>query len=235
MPARQVAFSFLVAFVLVPCARAQEKQSNKPGVLKKALETVIVDAKAGKADKVAAYFQESVLPNYEAWFQETFGPEGQRLAADYAKATQEFSTVLTSTIVNMAAAGKMEAEVVVPGAPGSWMDAVPLLQVRPTALYQARLLSKDQNLMLGFFVHSDGRFRLVGRLKVLEQAGNLGPQLIRPSIAFDEPEPIDRIRIRYPEAAKQARIQGTVRIAVLIGENGNVRSLRVIRGHPLLA
>ncbi len=38
----------------------------------------------------------------------------------------------------------------------------------------------------------------------------------------------------YPELARQMRITGTVRLAVLIGRDGNVEELRVIRGHPLL-
>lgn len=39
----------------------------------------------------------------------------------------------------------------------------------------------------------------------------------------------------YPELAKQARIQGTVEFAAIIGETGMIESLRLISGHPLLA
>lgn len=38
----------------------------------------------------------------------------------------------------------------------------------------------------------------------------------------------------YPRLAKEARIQGTVRLAALIGEDGRVERLRLISGHPLL-
>ena len=38
----------------------------------------------------------------------------------------------------------------------------------------------------------------------------------------------------YPPIARQARIQGVVRLEAVIAKNGNIRNLRVIQGHPLL-
>jgi TonB family protein len=38
----------------------------------------------------------------------------------------------------------------------------------------------------------------------------------------------------YPALAKQARIQGTVRFTALIGADGNIASLQLVDGHPLL-
>jgi len=38
----------------------------------------------------------------------------------------------------------------------------------------------------------------------------------------------------YPELARQARIQGTVRLHAIIGKDGVVKQLEVISGHPLL-
>ena len=45
---------------------------------------------------------------------------------------------------------------------------------------------------------------------------------------------IHNVRPVYPELAKQAHIQGTVRLAALIDENGIVERLRLISGHPFL-
>ncbi len=39
----------------------------------------------------------------------------------------------------------------------------------------------------------------------------------------------------YPEEAKQARIQGTVRLDVIIGKDGGVQELNVLSGDPTLA
>jgi TonB family protein len=38
----------------------------------------------------------------------------------------------------------------------------------------------------------------------------------------------------YPDLAKSARIQGTVELAALIGQDGHIQQLSVISGHPLL-
>ncbi|MGO9232092.1 MAG: TonB family protein [Bryobacteraceae bacterium] len=38
----------------------------------------------------------------------------------------------------------------------------------------------------------------------------------------------------YPPLAKQARIEGTVVLSALIGKDGHVQDLKVVRGHPLL-
>jgi len=38
----------------------------------------------------------------------------------------------------------------------------------------------------------------------------------------------------YPELAKRARVETTVILEVNVDEEGNVASIRVIRGHPLL-
>jgi protein TonB len=38
----------------------------------------------------------------------------------------------------------------------------------------------------------------------------------------------------YPALAKSARVQGTVRLEVVIAKDGTVEKLRVLGGHPLL-
>ena len=38
----------------------------------------------------------------------------------------------------------------------------------------------------------------------------------------------------YPPLAKSARIQGTVRFNAIIGEDGTIKNLTLVSGHPLL-
>ncbi|MGB9459245.1 MAG: M56 family metallopeptidase [Bryobacteraceae bacterium] len=45
---------------------------------------------------------------------------------------------------------------------------------------------------------------------------------------------ISKVDPVYPPLAKQAKIQGTVELSAVIGKDGRVQDLRVIRGHPLL-
>jgi TonB family protein len=39
----------------------------------------------------------------------------------------------------------------------------------------------------------------------------------------------------YPEVARQARLQGTVRLTIVVGKDGSVMQIEVLSGHPLLA
>jgi protein TonB len=45
---------------------------------------------------------------------------------------------------------------------------------------------------------------------------------------------INQIRPVYPPLARQARIQGTVRLQAIIDKSGNVVQLEILQGHPLL-
>jgi TonB family protein len=44
-----------------------------------------------------------------------------------------------------------------------------------------------------------------------------------------------RVTARYPDEARDAGIQGTVELDVVIDDEGGVSRLRVVTGHPLLA
>jgi TonB family protein len=56
--------------------------------------------------------------------------------------------------------------------------------------------------------------------------------------AFAEDHPERKIRIRvapvYPEIARRMKLNGTVRVQVVISPNGNVKETKVIGGHPIL-
>lgn len=49
------------------------------------------------------------------------------------------------------------------------------------------------------------------------------------------PRLVKRVQPRYPPVARQARIQGEVRIRAIIDTNGRVVQMEVLSGHPLLA
>jgi protein TonB len=70
-----------------------------------------------------------------------------------------------------------------------------------------------------------------------------------PKVEVQKPKEIQRIRVGgnvqqakliyapkpvYPPLAKQARIQGVVRLQAVIGVDGTIQNLQVLSGHPLL-
>jgi len=51
---------------------------------------------------------------------------------------------------------------------------------------------------------------------------------------FSRARLIYQVKPVYPKLAREARIQGTVRLAALINKKGEVEHLRLIYGHPFL-
>jgi protein TonB len=51
---------------------------------------------------------------------------------------------------------------------------------------------------------------------------------VQQAMLIRQPKPV------YPPLAKQARIQGVVRLNAIIGKDGTIQNLQVATGHPLL-
>ena len=60
------------------------------------------------------------------------------------------------------------------------------------------------------------------------------PQRIRVGGNVQQARLIHAPRPVYPALAKQARIQGTVRLQAIIAKDGSIQELQVLQGHPLL-
>ncbi|MDA2915071.1 energy transducer TonB, partial [Acidobacteriia bacterium AH_259_A11_L15] len=60
------------------------------------------------------------------------------------------------------------------------------------------------------------------------------PKRIRVSSGVQEAKRVHYVKPVYPSIAKQARIQGTVRLEAIIAKDGSIQNLRVLEGHPLL-
>ena len=61
-----------------------------------------------------------------------------------------------------------------------------------------------------------------------------GPKRVRIGGQVQNALLINKVQPIYPALAKQARIQGTVRLQAIIAKNGGVIELQVLSGHPLL-
>jgi len=60
------------------------------------------------------------------------------------------------------------------------------------------------------------------------------PTRVRPGGVIRQPKLIREVRPAYPPLARQARIQGVVKITAIVSRDGSVQSLQVVAGHPLL-
>ena len=66
------------------------------------------------------------------------------------------------------------------------------------------------------------------------EPGKDGAQQLRVDSNVQDLQLISRVAPVYPPLAKQANIQGAVELSALIGKDGKVQDLKVLRGHPLL-
>lgn len=60
------------------------------------------------------------------------------------------------------------------------------------------------------------------------------PKRIRVSSGVQAAKKVRNVEPIYPPLAKQARIQGTVKLEAIIGKDGLIQNLIVLSGHPLL-
>ena len=60
------------------------------------------------------------------------------------------------------------------------------------------------------------------------------PQRIRVGGNVQQAKLVSQPHPVYPPLAKQARISGTVELSAIIGKDGHIMDLKVVRGHPLL-
>jgi protein TonB len=60
------------------------------------------------------------------------------------------------------------------------------------------------------------------------------PQRIRVGGNVQQANLIRKVQPVYPPLAKQARIQGVVRLNAIIGKDGTIQNLQLVSGHPML-
>jgi len=75
--------------------------------------------------------------------------------------------------------------------------------------------------------------------KVLRNAANglsapQAPSAIRVGGNVAAANILQKVQPQYPSLAREARIQGTVRFQVTIGQDGRIQNLQLVSGHPLL-
>ncbi len=63
---------------------------------------------------------------------------------------------------------------------------------------------------------------------------NAPPGAVRIGGAVAEANLIEKVEPVYPPLAKSARVSGTVEFTAIIGEDGTIQNLQLVRGHPLL-
>lgn len=88
---------------------------------------------------------------------------------------------------------------------------------------------------LGYWGYVDGEFRFVGWLYVVRGQGGDQLELWGPEADIQEIEAAKENPVpQYPPLARQAKIQGTVRLKATVAADGSVTDVGALDGHPLL-
>jgi TonB family protein len=163
----------------------------------------------------------------------TFQPgyrQGPRQQTDLASKTQVPATLQTVTLQHISVLGLSDQ------ARGDLLSRLPVREgdsIDTARLAQIKQIVKefDSHLVV-IYGATAGEAALTIAIEdlvpksspVLRVGGN-----VESTRLISQPRPI------YPTEAKQARIQGVVKLYALIGKDGTIQTLNVISGHPLLA
>ncbi len=162
-----------------PCAAQDSKPeaaaaySNDADGLRKQMEDLLAAVKAGDEAKAAPLARNLLLPNAETWFKETFGDEvGARCNAEYAERAKDPAEFEKEVIklfkdrIEKGAAGVKTHVAEGDEATGAQKTAIAAMK-KPAKLYTVRFQKADGDMgfTLWSFVHVDGAFRLVGKLR----------------------------------------------------------------------
>ena len=236
-----VALSLTIPSTVPTCASGSD-YPNKPSGLKKLVENLILDAKAGQAAVLDSKVANLRLPDHEKWFKENFGDQlGAGLTKEYESVAGRMSTDFAQVLTQAARARKRET--IVLRFEGLGRAGLPeVLAVigfarEPIEIYVVAIEDRTtkQEWSLGQFVYVNGGFRSLGQMLVVVSGNDAKPRVFSLGSLNGRPKPNVQPRPRYPQAAKDSRIQGAVRIAATLDRNGHLRDVRLLAGHALLA
>ena len=214
---------------------------DSPQGLKDLLLDWIAAEKAGDTSKTSTFLSTFAIPNHKEWFLKTFGPtEGPRLEAKYVelqpeaaswlKKRGEAAAKIVDTTVDVSVYQKPE------DSPAPIVQATLRAMAQPVPIYSVSMVNgtdPKSPLLLGRFVYVDGAFRSL-EWEVLQALSTAPPARIRVGGNVQHAKILRSIAPVYPAVARENRIQGTVRLHVILATDGTVKELNVVSGDPAL-
>jgi TonB family protein len=201
------------------------------------------------AARAEALLKSLVLPNHALWYQGNFDESVARVAVPaYSASLSSIPEQLARFFLDVQADPPQRVEAVRFGkncddSANAQMLALLFGRLSGVPIYEARFIKGNQFRRLAAFAYVDGGFRFV-----------IVPSSEKPAASAAKPneggEPIKRVAVGgnvqaarlikrvqplYPEVARSERISGTIKMRVIIGKDGSVRSVRVQSGVCSLA
>ena len=244
---------------IAPQAGNLDYPDNTRG-LERLAKDIMNAQKEGNQSRAMELAQSMVLPDPANWYLQTFGPEiandeGAKYTADKktlpAEILKAFFGALQNHFTEVTAARFGDS---CDDHAGENAFGTLQLRLRPEPLYELRLRERDRFLRLFALVYVDGGFRYALAPKVPDHfpfAGtrdtNIAKKVTNSELPDKTSKPIRvggnvqagrivrRVQPEYPEIARSEHLQGTVRLHAIIGKDGSISNLVVLKGYCSLA
>lgn len=235
-PLRGLALWIVVFSVLPYQAHAQQSSPavstiaypNNADGLRQLLNNILLAAKREDSSELQSMIREMEIPNYQTWFSSQFGQErGESWAEPYGRWLAKNEKELQDFFAKLA---HMEGEFITQnldsaktwGSLNGPLDAYRAKWLRPDA-------PKGENIVdVGDFYFVDGKFRWFN--------GSWHDPFEKPKTGSIVPAKlVKRVQPIYPAEAREKGIEGTVKLKVIVGKDGSVTVLSVVKGDPLLS
>jgi TonB family protein len=232
---------------------------DNPGGLEKLAKDIMKAQRENDPSRAGELLQSLLLPNPRAWYTQVFGERtAAKEGAQYESIADRLPLELASAFVNASQDHMTEISSVrfdKSCDDNAGETTFGMLQVRldPVPLYELRLIKGNQFRRLFPFAYADGGFRFILSPKMEEFVPSRPLKLPPGTSPGDEngnepPEPrirvggnvtaakiTSRVSPQYPTVARNEHLQGTVRLHAVIGKDGNIKNLNVIKGYCSLA
>jgi len=204
---------------------------DSPGGLTKMMKQMLALSGHGENQELNAYYHALILPSPDSWFASQFGDrDGTRFAQNYQNMEQSLPAMFANTLETETGL-KYDTVNVIRFKNACTVEAneteYPILAAREqqsTALYEVRFLKNGGYRWLFPFAYVDGGFRYLGNLQVQAPPNDFLGSNVQP------PKLIKEVQAIYPMGFNMPGNTGNVKLWGVIGTDGTVRDLHVIRG-----
>ncbi|MGB8493503.1 MAG: energy transducer TonB [Candidatus Acidiferrum sp.] len=238
---RHLACLALSSLILSPIIRSQQATESKSSQatstslypnntegLRHLLYEMLLAAKNDDRAKLQSLILDTEIPDYESWFTTNFGQEkGESWAEPYGrwleKHEKEFQTLLVQlaqmdgefAIEKMDTAKRYDLfNGPIDGYLASWK--------RPTAP------KGEQLVKIGDFFFVEGKFRWDSNTEYFPFQEPKTASIVPAKL-------VKKVQPEYPAEAQEKRIEGTVKLQVIVRKDGSVTVQNVVEGDPVLS
>lgn len=221
------------------------KYPNSEKGFKALIDDAMEAAKKDDQTRLLELTETMVLPNSDKWFRRVFGDDfGSTYAEGYAKKKDGLRIDLGSLFLSIAKTDNANLQTLRLDSlcKNTLLDEYAILLARENhePLSVVRIQIQGTTRTLRFFAYSDGAFRYLGNIglpvhskpaEVIDLASIVVlPDRIKLDGRSEEAQIIKKIQPIYPIEAREARVQGTVRLQAIISKEGRVIDLVAISG-----